>query len=181
MNIKALEKNLTDNIKEAQIKLGCDARPMSLNYMLTSLNNILGTDMTAAEMGEILGSFDTENLGKITSRPIKDGFCLTISAEGTAYVNSLTEGYEFLTELISAIRGHGKSVEDIIAIFRRYSDNVTVENGNGEDFDYLVFFADGVPDPYLYCLTAEPCMEGGCHVIYHRFIRSDYESIFNQQ
>ncbi|MDE5861147.1 MAG: DUF3877 family protein, partial [Ruminococcus sp.] len=32
MNFEKLEKNITDNIKEAQIKLGFDNRPISLNY-----------------------------------------------------------------------------------------------------------------------------------------------------
>ena len=31
MNFKRLEKNLLDNIKEAQLKLGFENRPMSLN------------------------------------------------------------------------------------------------------------------------------------------------------
>ena len=178
MDISSLEKNITDNIKEAQIKLGYDPMPMSLNYMLSSLNSLLGTELTAAEMAESLRGFETEHLGKITSRPIKDGLCLTIPAEGTAYVNGLMEGYEFITELISAVRGHSSSVEDIIEIFRRYSDDVRVEECRSGDFDYLVHFAGGVPDGYFYCLTEEPCMNGECHVIYHRFIPSDYNALF---
>jgi hypothetical protein len=38
------------------------------------------------------------------------------------------------------------------------------------EFDYLVYFEDGVPDDYRYCITDE-----GCHLIYHRFTPEDYE------
>lgn len=176
MDFSRLEKNLTDNIKEAQLKLGFDNHPMSLNYMQTSLNHLLGSPCGQAALDEF-SDFVSERLGKLSYRKIKDGVCITVPEKGTAYVNSLTKGYEFLTELVAKVRCHGISLEETVDIFRKYSDNVVTEGGNGEDFDLLVYFADQSPDEYLYCLTAEPCMGGGCHVIYHRFIREDYEDI----
>ena len=40
---------------------------------------------------------------------------------------------------------------------------------NSEDFDYVVYFQDGMPDDYRYCIKFE-----GCCVIYHRFTPKDY-------
>lgn len=106
-------------------------------------------------------------LGQLDFRVIRDGWCITVSAEGTAYVNDLT-GYDFLSELISAVRNHGTSMEQVLDIFRKYSENLTIKEIRNDEFDLLVY---GVDD-YYYCLTDE-----GCHVTYHRFIREDYKDL----
>lgn len=167
MDYSRLEKNLTDNIKEAQIKLGYDNRPMSLNYMTASLNHLTGGECAESELSEF-AEYVKNRLGELSFRAIKDGWCITVSADGTAYVNSLTSGYEFITELISAVRSHGTSMEQVLDIFRKYSSNITVKEILNDEFDLLVY---GVDD-YYYCLTDE-----GCHITYHRFIREDYEDL----
>ncbi len=176
MNFQRLEKNLIDNIKEAQLKLGYDNRPMSLNYMTASLKNLIGGDITT-DLLSAFADFAREKLGNLTFREIKGGICITIPAEGTAYVNSL-EGYDFLADLIKKVSSHG-TIEDVTAVFSKYSDNVAIEESTDEEFDLLVYFPDKTPDEYFYCLSAEPCIAGGCHVTYHRFIREDYEELFN--
>ncbi len=176
MNFARLEKNLIDNIKEAQIKLGWDNRPMSLNYMNSSLANIAGEEVNEESLAEFC-RYSEKKLDKINIRPIKDGYCFTVSAKGTSYVNNLNEGYGFITELIETVRNHCRSIDDAIGVFQRYSDKIVIEEGDGEEFDKLVYFADGIPDEYVYCLTAEPCLEG-CHIAYHRFIREDFHDIF---
>lgn len=176
MNFKRLEKNLIDNIKEAQLKLGYDNRPMSLNYMTASLKNLTGEDIT----DDLLSAFSeyvSPRMGVLTFRPIKDGICITIPAEGTSYVNSLS-GYDFLAELIKKVSGHSP-LEEVTAVFREYSDNVVIVESRSEEFDLLAYFPDKTPDEYYYCLAAEPCISGGCHAMYHRFIREDYEEIFS--
>jgi hypothetical protein len=64
-------------------------------------------------------------------------------------------------------------MEAVIAVFHNYSDHVHVEQVANGDFDYLVYFEDGRPDAYRYCLTQE-----GCHVIYHRFTPEDYHDFY---
>lgn len=170
MNFARLEKNLTDNIKEAQLKLGFDKRPMSLNYMSASLGHLLGGECTENVLAEF-AEYAKSRLGVITFRAIKDGFCITVSAEGTAYVNNL-KGYDFIAELISAVRNHGTSMEQVLEIFGKYSSKVITEKSNSDEFDLLVYFGNGEPDEYYYCLTDE-----GCHITYHRFIREDYTDL----
>lgn len=167
MNYSRLEKNLTDNIKEAQFKLGYDSRPMGLNYMSTSLVHLLGDECTE----DVLVGFAEyvkNRLGKIDFKAIRDGWCITVSAEGTAYVNDLA-GYDFLIELINTVREHGTSMEQVLDIFHRYSDNVTIKEVCNDEFDLLVY---SDIDEYYYCFTDE-----GCHVTYHRFIREDYNDL----
>lgn len=174
MDYKRLEKNITDNIKEAQIKLGFDSRPMSLNYTESSLKNLLSISGDVKSALEDFTIEVRERLGEITFRPIKNGFCITVSEKGTAYVNGL-DGFEFITELVNTVRSHGVSFDDVVSVFRKYSDNVVIEEKHNDEFDYLVYFADEKPDEYLYCIALEEEIDGHIHVTYHRFIREDYE------
>ena len=52
----------------------------------------------------------------------------------------------------------------------RFIEHVHVEKTTGTGFDYLVYFEDGIPDDYRYCLSLE-----GEHMIYHKFTPEDYE------
>lgn len=174
MNFKRLEKNLVDNIKEAQLKLGFENRPMSLNYMSSSLKNLLGEAATD-DVLQAFSEYVAPKLGRLLFSRSKNGICITIPAEGTAYVNSLG-GYEFLGELVEKVKSHA-SLEEVMAVFRHFSPNVTIEEIDNGEFDLLAYFPDKCPDEYYYCLTAEPCMGGGCHAMYHRFIREDYEEM----
>lgn len=173
MNYKRLEKNIIDNIKEAQIKLGFDNRPMSLNYAESSLKNLLGTDDVESALEDFSVSV-ADRLGEITFRKIKIGFCVTVSEKGTSYVNSL-DRFEFIEEFVNTVRKHGISIDDVIAVFKKYSDNVVIEEKHNGEFDYLIYFADGVPDDYYYCITLEEEIDGHIHITYHRFIKEDYE------
>lgn len=166
MNYLRLEKNLTDNIKEAQLKLGYDNRPMGFNYMSTSLSHLLDIECTEEVLADFAEYVKTR-LGKLDFRAIRNGWCITVSAYGTAYVNNLT-GYDFLSELINSVRKHGTSMEQVLDIFRKYSENIIIKEIRNDEFDLLVY---GV-DEYYYCLTNE-----GCHITYHRFIREDYEDL----
>lgn len=177
MNYKRLEKNITDNIREAHAKLGFEKRAVSFNYMLGSLNNLLGTDIPSDDMKKALDDFSeyvSARLGKISFREIKGGFCITVSAEGTEYIHT-AEGSGFIEELVETVRNHGADFEDVTAVFRKYSDCVKIEEKHNGEFDYLVYFADGIPDEYLYCIAVEEEIDGSNHITYHRFIREDYE------
>lgn len=179
MNFNRLEKNLCDNIFEAQLKLGYDRRPMSFNYMLGSLSNLLGAECPPEEIERILAEFSgfvSPRLGNITFRAIKDGFCITVPESGTAYVNSHHEEGAFITGLVSAVREH-RDAEYILGLFRKASPDVCIELHDNEEFKYLAYFPDGSPDEYYYCISSEEELDGSFHASYHRFIREDYEEL----
>lgn len=173
MDYKRFEKNITDNIKEAQVKLGFDGRPISLNYTGNSLKNLLCTDDIKPAL-ENFAVYARERLGEITFREIKSGYCITVSSEGTSYVNSL-DGFDFITELVNTVRRHGISFEDVKAVFMKHSGNVVIEEKHNGEFDYLIYFSDGVPDEYFYCIAIEEEIDGHMHVTYHRFTKEDYQ------
>ena len=57
MNFDRLEKNLTDNIYEAQLKLGYDNRPIRLNYTSASICNLLGEALAGNVLSAALEQF----------------------------------------------------------------------------------------------------------------------------
>ena len=179
MNFERLERNLFDNIYEAQLKLGYDELPLSLNYMYGTLKNLLGTG-SDTETDIVLHDFADyaePRFGKLSYRPITDGICITVPPQGTAYVHQNASDNSFIADLIGLIREHGRSVDDVLELFRNYSGCVRIEDKSSSgEFDLLVYFEDGVPDDYRYCLSVEDDILC-CHISYHRFIPEDYEAL----
>ena len=73
-------------------------------------------------------------------------------------------------KFIETIARHGCTLDEVMDVFHAYSEHVHVEKTTGTGFDYLVYFEDGIPDDYRYCLSLE-----GEHMIYHKFTPEDYE------
>jgi hypothetical protein len=168
-----LEQNICDVIKEEQIKLGYRREVIRLYYPLLSLNHFLKTDLDIAGMNTALKEFARSvqcRLGSIVVSNEGERFCFCLPAQASEYVHTHTEQKGFLYDFIGEVSGHDTSIEKVIGQFKKYSDCVHVEKTAHDDFDYLVYFEDGQPDAYRYCLTDE-----GCHVIYHRFTAEDYE------
>lgn len=179
LNFERLEKNIIDNIIEAQIKLGYEGRPMSLNYTCGSLKHLLDTELTAEKLQQALEDFRKyafPRLSNLTFSAINGGFCITVPAEGTKYVHEIHNENSFISSLVDAVRGH-RSLGEILAVFRSFSDHVSVTEINNEEFQYLVYFEDHTPDEYFYCLSVDEEIDGSTHVTYHRFIREDYEDL----
>lgn len=173
MNFQRLEDNITDVIKEEQIKLGYRSETVRLYYPLTSLNRFLETDFDIDEMCFALAEFSkkaADKLGLIDITHQDTRFCLAIPPQGIDYVHEHIDKNEFIRDFIRTIEKHGCTIEDILQQFHKYSDHVHVEKVGHGEFDYLVYFEDGKPDSFRYCITDE-----GCHMIYHRFTVEDYE------
>lgn len=172
-----LEKHISDNILEAQIKLGYEGRSMSLNYTSSSLCHLLGKKLSQEQLRKILTDFagyTAERLGMISVSDIRNGFCITVPPEGTAYIHNLNDGKGFISSLIEAVRAH-RSLDEILAVFRSFSADVSVTETDNDEFQYLIRFENGIPDDYFYCMTVDEEIDGSPHVTYHRFIKEDYE------
>lgn len=179
MDLNRLKSNICDNIYEAQAKLGYEGRQMSLNYMNASICHLLGEYLSEDELNAALSefaSFVSDDLGEITFSPIKNGVCITIPEKGTAYINKKYDGGELIDELVKAVRSHAP-IENFFDIFRACSDSVVIKDINNEEFRYLIYFADGNPNDYRYCLSVDEEIDGSIHVSYHRFIKEDYEDL----
>lgn len=173
MEFSRLEKNIIDVIKEEQIKLGYRRETIHLYYPLLSLNRFLQTELDAEQMIFALDEFAhvmEEKIGWLEISRNGERFCITIPPQGAEYVHEHMESAEFIRDFIHTISGHGVTMDEVLQQFYKYSDKVHVEKVTHGEFDYLIYFEDGVPDEYRYCITDE-----GCHLIYHRFTEEDYK------
>jgi hypothetical protein len=179
LDFTRLEQNIFDVIKEEQIKLGYRKEVIRLYYPLLSLNRLLKTELAIEEMKKALNDFSDsvqDKLGKTEISNEGERFCLCFAPEASEYVHTHTEQEGFLYDFIEMVSGHHTSIDQVIALFRKYSDCVHVEKVTHGEFDYVVYFEDGKPDSFRYCLTDE-----GCHVIYHRFTVDDYNDFHFEQ
>lgn len=170
---KDLEENIIEIIKEQQVKLGYISETVRLYYPLESLNRFMGEECSVKEMHERLKEFCKmvqDKLGEITVSNAGKRFCLAVPPQGSNYVHEHMDENDFLVGLIRVVSQHGCTLEDIIDVFSQYSQHVHVEKMENCEFDYLLYFEDGVPDHFRYCFSFE-----ACHVIYHRFTAADYE------
>lgn len=170
-----LKKNICDVIREDQIKLGYRSETLRLYYPLESLDRLVGMELDIPEMYGELEDFCEEvmpQFGKITISNKDERFCLTFPPQTAEYVHFQLPKDEFLEEFIAVMANHGSTLEDVLAVFRRYSDKIHLEKLSGEEFDYLIYFTDGKPNDYRYCLALEEC-----HMTYHRFTPEDYEEL----
>jgi len=170
-----LLQNVIEIIKEEQIKLGYQRETLRLYYPLASLNKFIGEMCSVEQMEERLQEFSQlaeEKLGAVGISRKGSRFCLAVPPQGMEYVHEHTDKNEFLVQFIGVIQKHDCTLEDILAVFSKYSGKVHVEKMEQEEFDYLIYFEDGVPDNFRYCITFEES-----HVIYHRFTEADYEEL----
>ena len=173
MDFEKLKQNMIDMIAEQQIKLGYRKETVHLYYPLLSLNRILSSSLTTEEMRSVLSEFCSyveELFGKVHFSDIQDRFCFDLPPETGLYVHEHLDDRSFLSDFIQTIGSHDCSLDELLQVFHRYSDSVHFEKMDHNEFDYVIYFEDGIPDDYRYCITDE-----GCHLIYHRFTLDDYE------
>ena len=170
----ALAQNIVDVLEEGQLKLGYRREAVRLYYPLGSLNAFFASSYDRMQMRETLARFAADHrqvFGDIAVSSKGDRFCLTVPPEGVERVHAQLDKHGFLAKFIRTIARHGATLDDLLAVFRRYSDSVIVQPLHNGEFDYLIYFADGRPDDYRYCIAEEPC-----HLTYHRFTQADYEA-----
>lgn len=171
-----LQQNIMDVIAEEQIKLGYRSEVIHLYYPLKSLNRLLAVDCGIAAMHQVLDDLKKavrDKWGELEVSNEGERFCLTFAPQCAEYVHAHMAENEFLTRFIAAISRHDCAIEDIRNVFLDFSEEVTLEKIEGQDFDHLIYFTDGKPNDYRYCITFE-----GCHVIYHRFTREDFLDLY---
>ncbi|MCM1327145.1 MAG: DUF3877 family protein [Bacteroidales bacterium] len=191
MNCDKLITNMTDQIKEAQLKLGYAEETVRLYYPLSSLRRLLREDDTdtvgslAADAGTVLTALETEfknqencPLGKLSFKLHKDRVEISIPPAGVRYVHEQVEEPVFLSALIELFQTkHHCGIEDVRRVFESFSQDYVCEKLSREaaehmGFDYVLYFTDEAEDRYYYCVKEEMG-----HTVYHRFTKEDYEEL----
>jgi hypothetical protein len=177
MNSEKLIKNIIDQIKEAQIKLGFAKETTRLYYPVESLNGMLGCEAgDDAQMLALLEDAGLENreLGLVQFSAHKGRIEISVPPEGAVYVHEHVEEPAFLKAVIELFRkNHHCRISDIRNLFESFSkDYVCEKMPEGSDFDEVFYFKDTSIDSYYYCVKEEMG-----HTIYHRFTKEDMDGI----
>ncbi len=155
--------------------MGYYESPLTLYYPLESLCHLFGTDLSAAKMQVLLTDTAkalSSTLGTLQIGCKKDRFAITVPVEGIRYVHLNVPDSAFLKDLIFlTAKGHATK-EEILQLFQSHSSHVVCEETPNADFDFILYFADGVPDAYRYCFHIE-----GTQIIYHRFSEEDVKAL----
>lgn len=177
MNTERLIKNILDQVKEAQLKLGFARETVRLYYPVSSLNQLLQTEAeTAEEMADLLRDAELfrELPGEAAFRTHAGRLEISVPPETVCYVHEQVEEPAFLKAMIQLFaENHAASRERLQELFGSFSRNyVLKEMPDGSDFDYVMYFLDKDPDEYYYCVKEEMG-----HTIYHRFMEEDYRQL----
>ena len=120
MQIQPLLLDITDQLKEAQIKLGFGPSTVKLYYNPASLSMLTGAEaanvpaMAAALSAE--PAFSASPLGQLIFAPHDDRVEITIPQDGVRYVHEQVEASPFLQALIGLFAGHHHaSMEEVAA------------------------------------------------------------------
>ena len=175
MNTEKFVKNVTDQVKELQLKLGYAREVVRLYYPASSLNILLDMEGKGAE--ELVRLMNGEPaltegcLGRLEFSVHKDRVEVHVPPEGVQYVHECVETPAFLKDIIAYFQTHHHgSIQEICQVFAAHSQEYHCEKmPEGAEFDYVVYFEDSTVDEYYYCVREE--MD---HTIYHRFTREDY-------
>lgn len=173
-----LEKHVTDTMKEWQIKIGSFDSNIRLYYPKVSICRYLNMDKDIDNelLCRYMENYFTEHalyLGEVKVSTEHDRFCVLISKGGCDYVEKNIPEPEFLTELLSVLKG--QNMQNIVTYFKEYAkehgtDIVIKREENG--LETAIFFNDECVEPYVYCIDQN---EFG--ITYHRFTKEDYAEL----
>ena len=181
MKLEALIQNMTDQIKEAQLKLGYTRKMYEALYQKSSLNAML--EMQETDIRELAKKIrhdleaKKEKMGDTQIRIHADRIVFTIPPDFVEYVHEQVPEPLFLKELIQLFREkHACTKEEISPDYEKFGAYECRQMPDGMDFDYVIYFTDSSIDAYDYCIREEMG-----HTIYHRFARADFEALMTIQ
>ncbi|MCI5731753.1 MAG: DUF3877 family protein [Eubacterium sp.] len=165
-----LEKNIIEQIQEAQLKLGFVKETVRLYYPLDSLNAILnihcqeGNEM-CIQLASVFPDFTFGCRGERVE--------ISVPPDYVEYVHREVKTPAFLAEMIARFQENQHlTFQQVQQIFAEFGEYECQKMPEGADFDYVLYFENPDIDSYYYCIR----MEMG-HTIYHRFMKEDYEQL----
>lgn len=174
-NFAVLENHIINTIKESQLKIGYTPNSVTLNYPPESVSRMIGAKIS--ELPSVLDKFSeyaSPRLGRISFSLFEGRYAITVPAEGADYVNKHIKPEPFIEEWINAVKTPGKlsSIEDVLSVFQKHSDSVVCTPADSDEFQYAVYFSDGNPDDFVYCIDSDFGI-----ITYHRFSKDDYTAM----
>lgn len=175
-----LERNLEAMIHEGIVKIGYRrGENQSIYYDYDLLVYLLNIELDQEELGMNImvrlrefRSFIEKNWGKIGIEIENDRYKFNLPANAITYIHEKNKDNLFLNNLIGALRGKDCTLENILGVFHKYSDEVICEESKHLEFDYVIYFKDINIDEFKYCFTF-----GDMGKYYHRLTPFDFERL----
>lgn len=182
MDNHRLFKNLSDQIKEAQLKLGFEKVPMTLYYPVNSLKHLLYDDDKHIDTSKVIEDLNAvfadadSPYGDVIAIALEDGrISIEIPIKGVEYVYGMPTA-PFLEGIVELFASNPHlSLDDIKDLFEHFGDFQCEKMPQGSDFDYYMYFTDSRVDEYYYCFKEEMN-----HMIYHRFTEKDFDDLIDK-
>lgn len=169
--------NLEATLHESMVKVGyIKGQAVSIYYLRELLFHLLELNLDQEEEAHQrlinYGEFMKKDWGLIIFSEENGRYKITVSAEGMEYIHEKFKDNHFLDELIDTLRKKDITIDTILNVFYRYSNEVSCIKSNHEDFEYSIQFKDKTIDPFIYCFTFD---EMGQY--YHRFTEFDFQKL----
>ena len=133
-----LHGSLVGVIQEAQTKIGYDRHAITFYYPASSVAHMLGTKEDADAVERALRGFaahEAPTLGAV--EVVRDGerFCFHVPAEGAEFVHEKVPDSGFLRAFLAVMSGLEVSLDDILAVFHRFSDSAEARSASVTRFE----------------------------------------------
>lgn len=180
-NFTHLEKNISDMVFEGMVKIGyMKDQSVSVYYdpgLLCYLLDVREEEMDAKKLEKCLENFRTivePHFPGIVIKYAKKRYEFCIAKEGVQYIWEHNQSREFLRKLVELLNEPSCTLEQITAVFREVSQEITIEEINHSEFQYVISFRDPSIDEFRYCFTFD---EMGHY--YHRLLDYDFEQVLH--
>lgn len=175
-----LERNLEAMIHEGIVKIGYRrGEKQSIYYDYDLLVYLLNIEPeqgnTRMDIMPILREFQVfieKYWGKINIDMENNRYKFNLPANAIAYIHEKNKDNLFLSDLIGALGEKGCTLDDILKVFHKYSNEVICEESNNSEFNHVIYFEDTNIDEFKYCFTF-----GEMGRYYHRLTPFDYERL----
>lgn len=175
-----LERNLEAMIHEGIVKIGyVKGEKQSIYYDYDLLVYLLNIKQ---EQGNIrmdimprlreFQEFVVKDWGEIGIELENNRYKFNLPAGTIAYIHEKYKNNFFLSDLIGALSEKDCTLENIMTVFYKYSEDVIYEESKNEEFNYVIYFRDDSIDEFKYCFTF-----GEMGKYYHRLTPFDYEKL----
>lgn len=185
MEINALEKHITDTVKEWQMKIGYMEENMKLYYPDVTLMSLLQLEAHTSkqELDLALQHFSEkteERLGGVRISNEGSRYCIEVPAAGCRYIKEQVPDSEFLGMLLMVITTPGNTMEEVRACFASFAVKYGLQYREEKNFDeetgQVFSFEKNEQENYVYCVE-----EDDFGLTYHRFTREDYEQLLLEE
>ena len=195
MNTNALERHITDTVKEWQMKIGYRSEEMKLYYPDVSLAGLLelSEGWTEASLKEALQEFSEETkerLGGVQISNAGDRYCVAVPAEGCTYIHENEPDSAFLRSFLGVITGLEPSMQAVEQCFADAAaagnETYVKEDREAEGLGIVFYFCaekdakqtseDSQIDAYVYCVE-----EDDFGITYHRFSWPDFQKLISEK